>query len=332
MVQLKAEPSGKDSKEDKDEDEEEEEYEDEEDDDEVEDDDLDELVMDDDDEEDEDEDFEDDDDDFEAGDGGVAYGEDDLDDGFFTTDEEGDPLEAVCRARFLKGSPWKFRRVLWQIRGRTYREALMLLEFMPWRACRPTLCALQSAASNAQNQFNMDKSRLYVYSCKADRGPYSKRMRPMSKGQPHAYRRRSTHLEIVVREMSDRKMRKKGEFAWVWHQSSEATTLRKNSWVFFLHAALFFFGVNQPVFWNLTYCTILQPAVELFPICPVGPGCLLGNLAGLLHDHREHLLPEGYGGRATRHGAFYLVFDQKKAKQGSCWFSIWATLLFAIKA
>jgi len=206
MVQLKAEASDKESKED-----EAEAAEAEEDDD----DDLDELVMDDDDDEDfEDEDFEDeDDDDFEAGDGDVMYTEDSLDDGFFSRDEEGNPLEAVCKARFLKGSPWKFRRVLWQIRGRSYREALMLLEFMPWRACRPTLCALQSAAANAQNHFNMDKSRLFVYSCKADRGPYSKRMRPMSKGQPHMYRRRSTHLEIRVRELTDAELIKRKEFA-----------------------------------------------------------------------------------------------------------------------
>ena len=109
MVQLKAEPSDKESKEDKEEEEEEEEededeeFEDEEFEDEEaaeeDDDGLDELVMDDDDEDD-DEDFEDEDDDFEAGDDEVLYGEDQLDDGFFTTDEDGAPLEAVCRARF----------------------------------------------------------------------------------------------------------------------------------------------------------------------------------------------------------------------------------------
>lgn len=163
---------------------------------------------------DDEDDYEDeDDDDFEADDDDIVYGEDELDDSFFTTDEGGEVVEAKCRARFLKGSPWKFRRVLWQIRGRSYREALMLLEFMPWRACRPTLVCLQSAAANAQNHFNMDKSRLYVYRCQAERGPYSKRMRPMSKGQPHAYRRRSTHLEIIVREMSDEEMMKRKEFA-----------------------------------------------------------------------------------------------------------------------
>jgi len=189
------------------------EEEDEEEEDEEEEDDLDEIVMDTDDDDDdfeadEEEGFEDDEEDDD-----VLYEEDELDDTYFTRDEDGEVLEAKCRARYLKGSPWKFRRVLWQIRGRPYREALMLLEFMPWRACRPTLVALQSAAANAQNQFNMDKSRLYVHSCKADRGPYSKRMRPVSKGQGHPYRRRQTHLEIILREMSDEMMMKSEEFA-----------------------------------------------------------------------------------------------------------------------
>ena len=362
MVQLKAEPSDKESKEDKEEVEEEEEDEDEEFEDEEaaeeDEDDLDELVMDEDDEDD-DEDL-DEDDDFEAGDDEVLYGEDDLDDGFFTTDEDGEPLEAVCKARFLKGSPWKFRRVLWQIRGRTYREALMLLEFMPWRACRPTLCALQSAAANAQNQFNMDKARLYVYSCKADRGPYSKRMRPMSKGQPHQYRRRSTHLEIVVREMSDSEMMKNNEFAWepeqTWHDHFEEKSsaghsaglmldplkrihvmLLRNQAVFpftsdfnmlkeessfcgspdapcMQHLPTFTANINHSygstfiIGTSATKQTIHgaygEPQLEITGLTAdcyaaasaVGAGCIPGNLTGLLHLRREHLLPEGNGG------------------------------------
>jgi len=126
--------------------------------------------------------------------------DDELDD--YEGDGE-DRLEAVCKAKYLPGSPMKFRRVLWQIRGRSYREALMLLEFLPWRACKPTLTCLQSAAANAQNHFNMDKSRLYISRCVAKRGPKMKRMRPVSKGQAHMFVKRSTHLYIWVAEMED---------------------------------------------------------------------------------------------------------------------------------
>jgi len=144
--------------------------------------------------------FEDDEDDF------SAYDDEDFDDDEFDDDEEYEEDEspvAVCKARFLQGSPIKYRRVLWQIRGRSYRDALMLLEFMPWRACKPTLKALQSAAANAQNHFNMDKSRLYVKRCLALKGPVMKRMRPVSKGQAHGYVKKTTHLHIYVAEMED---------------------------------------------------------------------------------------------------------------------------------
>lgn len=142
---------------------------------------------------------------------GLLYDEDD-DDDLYIDEDKGPRPYARCRARHLRGSPQKFRRVLWQIRGRSYREALMILEFMPWRQCKPTLCALQSAAANAQNHLNMDKSRLYISMCKADDGPTSRRMKPISKGQSHPFKKRSTHLEIRVAEMTDAELAKNQTF------------------------------------------------------------------------------------------------------------------------
>merc|ERR1712210_181383 len=96
------------------------------------------TVDDDDDEfDDEDEDYDDD------------FDEEDIDD--LEQDNSSYRPQALCRARFLKGAHLKYKRVLYQIRGRSYREALMLLEFMPWRHCKPVLKAVQSAAANGQN-------------------------------------------------------------------------------------------------------------------------------------------------------------------------------------
>jgi large subunit ribosomal protein L22 len=57
--------------------------------------------------------------------------------------------EVRAIARFVRMSPYKVRRVLDQIRGRSYREALIILEFMPYKACEPILKALRSAVANA---------------------------------------------------------------------------------------------------------------------------------------------------------------------------------------
>ena len=44
---------------------------------------------------------------------------------------------AQAHGRYIRGSVSKVRRVLDQIRGRTYRDALIMLEFMPYRSTGP---------------------------------------------------------------------------------------------------------------------------------------------------------------------------------------------------
>lgn len=43
----------------------------------------------------------------------------------------------------------KARRVIDQIRGRSYEETLMILELMPYKACYPIFKLVYSAAANA---------------------------------------------------------------------------------------------------------------------------------------------------------------------------------------
>ena len=54
------------------------------------------------------------------------------------------------------------------IRGKSYEECLIMLEFMPYRACEPVLNALFSAASNAKNNLGLNKAKLYVSEVYAD--------------------------------------------------------------------------------------------------------------------------------------------------------------------
>jgi large subunit ribosomal protein L22 len=58
--------------------------------------------------------------------------------------------QVSASGKYLRMSPFKVRRVLNQIRGKRYKDVLMLLEFMPYRACGPVWQVVYSAASNAQ--------------------------------------------------------------------------------------------------------------------------------------------------------------------------------------
>ena len=42
--------------------------------------------------------------------------------------------QVKATAKFVRMSPRKVRRVLDQIRGRSYREAFIMLEFMPYKS------------------------------------------------------------------------------------------------------------------------------------------------------------------------------------------------------
>ena len=95
-------------------------------------------------------------------------------------------------------SPNKVRRVLNQIRGKDYKEALMLLEFMPYRACGPVWQVVYSAAANAQNNLNINKDNLYISEAYADQGPVLRRFRPRAQGTGYGIRKPTCHIGIKL--------------------------------------------------------------------------------------------------------------------------------------
>ncbi len=101
-------------------------------------------------------------------------------------------------ARYIRMSPHKVRRVLDQIRGRSYREALIILEFMPYRACEPVLKVLRSAAANAEHNVGFDRADLLVTEAFADQGPSLKRYRPRAQGRAYQIRKPTCHITIAV--------------------------------------------------------------------------------------------------------------------------------------
>jgi large subunit ribosomal protein L22 len=106
--------------------------------------------------------------------------------------------QAKAFGRYIRMSPNKVRRVLNQIRGKKYKDALMLLEFMPYRACGPIWQVIYSAAANAQHNLNIDKENLYISEAFADQGPVLRRFRPRAQGSGYAIRKPTCHISITL--------------------------------------------------------------------------------------------------------------------------------------
>ena len=109
-----------------------------------------------------------------------------------------DTTEVKAIARYIRMSPHKVRRVLDQIRGLSYREALIILEFMPYRACEPVLKVLRSAAANAEHNEGMERASLVVSQAFADQGPSLKRFRPRAQGRAYQIRKPTCHITVAV--------------------------------------------------------------------------------------------------------------------------------------
>lgn len=103
-------------------------------------------------------------------------------------------------ARYIRMGPNKVRRVLNQIRGKSYKEALLILEFMPYAACKPILQVLQSAGANAETNNGLKKSDLIISEACADPGPILKRFRPRAQGRGYKIQKPTCHIRVALRQ------------------------------------------------------------------------------------------------------------------------------------
>ena len=101
-------------------------------------------------------------------------------------------------ARHIRMSPYKVRRALALIRGKSVNEAAAILDYATIVSAEPVKKVLLSAAANAEHNFGMDRGDLVVAEAFADQGPTLKRMNPVSKGRAHAILKRTSHITVIL--------------------------------------------------------------------------------------------------------------------------------------
>jgi len=126
---------------------------------------------------------------------------------------------AVAKARFVRVSPSKARRVIDLVRGKSVADALDILRWAPQAASEPVAKVIASAAANAQNNNGLDPSTLVVATVYADDGPTAKRIRPRAQGRAFRIRRRTSHITVVVESRPSKDAR--------GSQSASATRARR---------------------------------------------------------------------------------------------------------
>ncbi|MGV0792857.1 50S ribosomal protein L22 [Mycolicibacterium sp. XJ1819] len=120
---------------------------------------------------------------------------------------------ATAKARFVRISPTKARRVIDLVRGKSVTDALDILRWAPQAASEPVAKVIASAAANAQNNEGLDPSTLVVATIHADEGPTAKRIRPRAQGRAFRIRKRTSHITVILESRASRDERGGGSSA-----------------------------------------------------------------------------------------------------------------------
>ena len=110
----------------------------------------------------------------------------------------GDQPGAFARARFVRITPMKARRVVDMVRGLPVDDALSILQFAPQAASETVYKVLESAIANAETTEGLATDDLVVSVAQVDEGPTMKRWRPRAQGRATRILKRTSHITLVV--------------------------------------------------------------------------------------------------------------------------------------
>ena len=107
-------------------------------------------------------------------------------------------MEAKAKARYVRVTPRKARRVVDLIRGLPAEQAQAVLAFAPQSASDPVGKVLASAIANAEHTGQAAAATLVVSRAWVDEGPTLKRFRPRAQGRGYRINKRTSHITVIV--------------------------------------------------------------------------------------------------------------------------------------
>lgn len=117
-------------------------------------------------------------------------------------------MEWNATLKNLRISPRKTRLVADAVRGKSVREAILILDTIHKKSSLPIKKLIQSALANAKKQDSVLESQLKINSIYVDAGMTLKRFRPRAYGRAYTIRKRSSHVSLTLGELDIVKKRK----------------------------------------------------------------------------------------------------------------------------
>jgi large subunit ribosomal protein L22 len=109
-------------------------------------------------------------------------------------------MEATCKVKYVRQSPYKIRYVLKTVKGLNVNSAINKLSLTNKKASSYIIEVLNSAISNMMNtQLDINSDSLFIKTAYVDEGPVMKRFRPAAMGRATGpIKKRTSHITIVI--------------------------------------------------------------------------------------------------------------------------------------
>lgn len=111
----------------------------------------------------------------------------------------------------LRIAPRKTKLIVDMIKGLETKDAISQLGVTIKRSSSPVKTLLESAVANAENNFGLDRSNLYICDARAEAGPTLKRWMPKAFGRAGKILKRTSNITITLDEIIEGKGRKTKE-------------------------------------------------------------------------------------------------------------------------
>lgn len=109
-------------------------------------------------------------------------------------------MQIVAQLNRLRLAPRKVRAISNLLKGKDVEKCLHQLEHFPRRSSTHFIKLINSAIANAEHNFNMIKSNLYVKDIVVDEGIKLLRYRPKSKGMTSRIQKKTSHIKVLLGE------------------------------------------------------------------------------------------------------------------------------------
>ncbi len=106
-------------------------------------------------------------------------------------------MNYIATAKYIRMSPRKVRVVATAVKKFTPAQALVYLGAATRYAAGPLAKAISSALASAKSA-SVDIDKLKFRAIEIGVGPAMKRMRAVSRGQGHGYKKRMSHIRVVL--------------------------------------------------------------------------------------------------------------------------------------